>query len=131
MVKTTFPAQIDQLRPILQWIHAQILPMQFDAPTLRKIELASEEALVNIIHHARPPSVIIEIKLFPKSHLEIAFTDNGPPFNPLQYEPITTGSLEERSIGGLGIHLMKQMMDEVNYQRNSTSNILTLVKRAR
>jgi anti-sigma regulatory factor (Ser/Thr protein kinase) len=119
---------------MLDWIYARIERMEFDAGTLRKVELAAEEALVNIIRHAyqgQPENIEIEIRLFPKSHVEISIRDNGPPFNPLTIRaPDLASSLEEREIGGLGIHFIKKNMDEVRYSRLDNANQLILVKNA-
>jgi sigma-B regulation protein RsbU (phosphoserine phosphatase) len=59
----------------------------------------------------------------------ISITDDGVPFNPFKKDPPDTMlSLEEREIGGLGIHIVKNLMDEYNYKRNVDKNIITLVK---
>lgn len=128
-----FIAKAGLLRSMLEWILHGLVPMEFDASTLRRVELASEEALVNIIQHAyqdRPEKIKITIKAFPKSHVEITFKDHGPPFDPLQVKaPLHSAKLEEREPGGLGIHLMRQYMDEVRYLREPDGNLLTLIKR--
>ncbi len=132
MVKT-FQASIDQLHAMLQWIREQLSPMNFDSKTLHKIELSSEEALVNIVVHAyqdRPETIEIEVKTDPHSHAEIIIKDKGPPFDPLQQESVdTTSPLEKRSLGGLGIHLMRQYMDDIHYRREANVNVLTLIKK--
>jgi anti-sigma regulatory factor (Ser/Thr protein kinase) len=59
----------------------------------------------------------------------IVITDDGLPFNPFTREdPDTDLSIEERGIGGLGIHLVKNVMDEVYYKRHVDKNVITLVK---
>ncbi len=132
-MKKIFVANIEQLHPLLKWIRAQLTQMEFSTSTLNKIELASEEVFINIIHHAyqgREESVEMEIHLFPKSHIELVFKDAGPPFNPLDAKEIDSSSkLEEREVGGLGIHFIRQLIDEVRYVREGTFNILTLVIR--
>lgn len=128
-----FLAKVELLRSMLEWIRHCLIQMEFDPSTLRKVELSSEEALVNIIRHAyqdRPEEIEIDVKLFPKSHVEITFKDNGPHFDPMQCkEPNRSEILEEREVGGLGIHLMRQYMDEIRYKRESDHNILILVKK--
>jgi anti-sigma regulatory factor (Ser/Thr protein kinase) len=118
---------------MLDWICNHLSEMEFNSTTLRKIELASEEALVNIIRHAyqeRPEIIEIKLKLFPKSHVEISIQDSGPPFNPLKVkEPDLTSNLEERAMGGLGIHFIKKNMDEVRYHRLENANVLILIKK--
>ena len=126
-----FPAKIDLLHSMLEWIAACLVG--WDRKSLRKVELASEEALVNIIHHAyqgRPEPIEISVQVS-KSHAEIIFKDHGPPFNPLQRKaPDCSGRLEDREVGGLGIHLMRQYMDEVRYTREANCNVLVFVIRS-
>lgn len=62
--------------------------------------------------------------------LTVTLTDNGRPFNPLDTAaPDTTRSVEERPVGGLGIHLGRQLMDEVHCHRRGGRNVVVLVKR--
>jgi sigma-B regulation protein RsbU (phosphoserine phosphatase) len=132
-MENVFVAKIQLLRSMLEWIRASIIQMEFDHQTLRKVELASEEVLVNIIQHGyqdRPEKIEINVKVFPKSHVEITIKDYGPPFDPLQRkEPNYSEKIEEREVGGLGIHLIRQNMDEVRYKRESGANILILIKK--
>lgn len=118
---------------MLQWIRARIAQMEFDSTTLNQVELASEEALVNIIHHAyqdRPEEVEIQVDAFPDNRVEIRFKDHGPPFNPIAERALDISSgLEEREIGGLGIHFIRKMMDEVRYSREGNFNVLILIKK--
>ncbi len=59
----------------------------------------------------------------------MTIADDGVPFNPLGAEaPDIDASLEEREIGGLGIHLVRSLMDDVSYQRRIGKNVMTLVK---
>ncbi|MES2272966.1 MAG: ATP-binding protein [Chlamydiota bacterium] len=126
-------AELDQLHPMLLWIRNRLIHLGFDLGTIRKVELASEEALVNIIHHAykkAPGKIEIDIKVIENAKVEIAIKDSGPPFDPLG-EPTEIdrhAPLEERKVGGLGIHLMRQYMDEVRYFRDGDINTLFLVK---
>jgi len=126
-----FIANIEQLHPILDWIREEIAEMEFDRQTLHKIELASEEVIINIIHHAyegRAETVEVMVKLsLERKSVEIIFKDFGPPFNPLDAkvpDPLT--ALEEREIGGLGIYFVRQLMDEVSYSREKDQNVLAL-----
>ena len=61
--------------------------------------------------------------------LVFTITDSGVPFDPTQQaDPDITLSVEERAIGGLGIHLVRQLMDDIRYERKDNKNILTLTK---
>ena len=97
--------------------------------TLLRIELAIEEAIVNIINYSSSDNIIMNCELS-NGAVIIEITDNGATFNPLQKEdPDISISVEEREIGGLGIFLMKNIMDDVQYQRINNHNVLTLIKK--
>ncbi len=127
-----FIADVPHVRKILKWIEQQLRVHRFEPSQMRHIELASEEALVNIIRHAyqgRPETVEVEVRLFP-THAEVVFLDHGTPFSPLDAAPMDPNvSLTDRDIGGLGIHLMRKCVDAVRYERKGGKNVLTLVIR--
>lgn len=95
--------------------------------------LVIEEIAVNVVNYAYPEGVegFLDIDITATDDLvTITFSDGGIPFNPLAKEdPDTTLSLEKRPIGGLGILLVKKMMDDVAYRYEDGRNILTLTKR--
>jgi len=129
-----FSAELSQLHAMLVLIQNQAKSVGFDSKTIKKIELASEEAIVNVINHAYGPlkgNIEIVIRAVPKMSLEIEIKDQGFPFNPLKDadQADLDSSLEKREIGGLGIHFIRQCMDEVLYKRVAGSNVLTLIKK--
>lgn len=132
-MKASFTASIDQLHSMLAWIREQVVQMEFDRSKLHQIELASEEVLVNIIHHGYqglPEQIEIQVDAFPDRHIEIGFRDSGLPFNPMEeHLSDLTSDLEDREVGGLGIHFIRKLMDEVRYKREGNFNVLVLVKR--
>jgi serine/threonine-protein kinase RsbW len=96
------------------------------------LNLVIEEAVSNIIFYAfkdkQKHDIEISVSL-ENSRLTIKITDDGIPFNPLvQQQPDINLPAEERPIGGLGIFLISQIMDEMKYERNKNNNILTLTK---
>jgi len=97
-----------------------------------KINLVIEEALSNIILYAFNDKLKHEIRISVSkedNNLEITFKDDGIPFNPLlQKKPDINLPAEERPVGGLGIFLMSQVMDEMHYSRDKNQNILILKK---
>ena len=103
--------------------------------TENEINIAIEEIFVNIAHYAYSPErgeVIIgcDIELGNPPMVKITFTDWGKPFNPLAKEDVnTTLSAEERKIGGLGIHMVKRMMDELEYRYEEQKNIFIVWKK--
>ncbi len=96
------------------------------------LNLVIEEALSNIIFYAFTDSNKHDIDIslvVNKNRLTIKITDDGIPFNPLSHEqPDVTLPAEERPVGGLGIFLISQIMDEMHYNRQKNRNILTLNK---
>ena len=97
------------------------------------INLAVEEAVVNVMNYAYPEGTVGEVKIHASvvdELLTITIADSGSPFDPTEKEnPDINLPAEERSIGGLGILLVRQFMDTVAYQRTDGMNILTLTKR--
>ena len=99
-----------------------------------QIDVAVEEIFVNIASYAYHPEkgnavVRVEFAEDPIT-VSITFIDHGVPYDPLAKEdPDVTLSAEERAIGGLGIFLVKQTMDDVVYEYKDGSNILTLIKK--
>lgn len=96
------------------------------------INLVVEEALSNIIFYAfndkKTHRIQISVSLINKQ-ITIEFKDNGIPFNPLEQQaPDISLPAKERPIGGLGIFLISQLMDEMNYKRIKEQNVLTLKK---
>ncbi len=93
------------------------------------IELALEEALVNIINYAYPEATgNIELTCkYDAESLLVEIVDTGTPFDVLSLPaPDTALGIEERGIGGLGIHFMKKLMDEVAYRREGDKNVLEM-----
>jgi sigma-B regulation protein RsbU (phosphoserine phosphatase) len=101
-------------------------------PVSLKVNLVFNELLNNVISYAYGDEEEHSIKVIMErsgERLSISISDDGLPFNPFTREdPDTTLSLEDREIGGLGIHLVKKTMDEATYQRRHNSNIVTLIK---
>jgi ABC-type amino acid transport substrate-binding protein/anti-sigma regulatory factor (Ser/Thr protein kinase)/HAMP domain-containing protein len=100
-----------------------------------KVKMVFDELLNNAISFAfqddKEHEIEINIELR-EDRLSISLSDDGIPFNPFRTEtPDTDLSIEERSIGGLGIHLVQNVMDEVHYKRQGDTNIVTVVKDVR
>lgn len=104
----------------------------FEGFELYKIETAVDEACSNIIEHAYGEDNFGEIDISITTNPEkitITLTDYGEPFDP-EYvkQPNLNTDLQNREDHGLGIYMMKQWMDEVNFMNYENKNILTLVK---
>lgn len=104
------------------------------APDVRfNINLVLEEAVANIINYAYPKDEHESIYLSARMHedsIVLVLTDTGKEFDPTMAPEVdVTLSAEERQIGGLGIFLIRQIMNEVRYERIDGKNVLTLEKK--
>lgn len=91
-----------------------------------------DELLSNIVRHAYPDDAahVIECEIRRDDASIVAtIVDDGDSFNPLEYPvPDTSAPLEERAVGGVGLHLVRRMMDDMRYERRDGRNVLTLIK---
>ncbi|MBQ7509711.1 MAG: ATP-binding protein [Prevotella sp.] len=168
----TLPNDVQAVPQLAEFVDQVCEEAGFDMATIMKLNLAIEEAVVNVMNYAYPAgtagNVTIEAVLQPASaasasgvsvsaasvsgvsvsaasvsgvsvpggfpagvvgSLTFIISDSGVAFDPtVKPEVDTTLSAEERNIGGLGIHLIRQIMDSVSYERTDNRNILTLVK---
>ena len=103
-----------------------------DMSTTMQMNLAIEEAVVNVMEYAYPEGTKGEVRIEAQTHdtyVEFTLTDDGKPFNPTEKGEVDiTLSAEERSIGGLGIMLVKHYMDDTTYKYVDGQNVLTLRK---
>lgn len=98
---------------------------------IRQIQLAIEEVFVNIAHYAYEEGTgMAEVSVsIEENEVIISFEDSGRKFNPLENEtPDISLGIEEKNIGGLGIFLTLQIMDNVEYEYSNGKNILTMKK---
>jgi serine/threonine-protein kinase RsbW len=95
------------------------------------LQLAVEEACANVIEHAYEAKGGTLNIIFATRNLDVVLTvvDQGPPFDPDSIAaPDLSLPLEQRRIGGLGIHLMKRLMDELSYTPTGQGNVVRMVK---
>ena len=125
------PAKIEYLRELMSSVSHCAKEQGFNQKRISEIELAAEEALVNIFNYAYQGNVgDVEVicKLDPQDRLIIEILDSGVPFDMLSLgEPDTTADISERKVGGLGIFLIRKLMDDVQYQHEGTKNVLSLI----
>lgn len=125
--------KLEQIRKAEQFVSDILSPYNLSESEIFQIRLAVEEITVNIINYAYDEQatgkIVIEGKLENRI-LELNFIDNGSPFNPTtNIKTNINAPLEERDIGGLGIHLVTEIMDEVIYNYTEGKNILTIRKK--
>ena len=97
-----------------------------------EINLALDELFTNIISYgfSDEEEHTIKVTIIPqKGKICLSIEDDGIPFNPIEFEtPDVACSVENCKIGGLGIHIMRKLMDDICYQRCGDKNVLTLKK---
>lgn len=106
-------------------------------PLAHDVLLVSEEVVCNAIDHGRPPGseheVTVDIAVR-ADRVALCFRDDGDAFDPLaQPAPDLDADIEDRAIGGLGIHLIRTLADEITYERSGIHNVLriTLLRSSR
>jgi serine/threonine-protein kinase RsbW len=125
------PAKLDNLYKFLEVVSRCAKEQGFTQKRIYDIELAMEEALVNIFNYAyRDNTGDVEVTCFIDNDKRFVMDiiDSGIPFNVLSHkEPDLTSDISERNIGGLGVFLMKKLTDDIKYRRENDKNILSLV----
>ena len=132
-VKMTVDAKTENLDKVLAFAEEQLAKANCPVKEQTQIGVAVEEIFVNIALYAYKPEtgkadITFDVDKEKKEAI-ITFRDKGVAFNPLEkQDPDVTQSAEDRPIGGLGIFLVRQIMDDIRYERKDNKNILTLTK---
>lgn len=125
---------LQELGRLATFIQGLSETLSMDEKSLFQINLVCDELVTNIILYGYPSGEngmhTIRLDVGHASEgWELCLTDGGIPFNPLlKSSPRTDLSVEERSIGGLGIHFVRQVMDELRYERLNEENVLLMKK---
>lgn len=128
-----FPGNYKSLEKISEFVKNSAKSAGFDDFTIFTIETSVDEACSNIIEHAYGNENIgnIEISVVETDkNFTVTIKDHGNSFNPdLIPDPNLSTNIYEREEHGLGLYMMKQWMDVVNFEFKDNSNILTLIKK--
>ena len=131
-VEKTFAASIETIPDIVGFVSETASAMGVHPKRVMHLELAVEEAAVNICSYAYeiPPGEVT-IRISRETEVvRIELIDVGVPFDPLAADaPDIKSELENREVGGLGIFLIRRVLDEVHYSRSGDRNILSLAVR--
>lgn len=130
LVSVRLPASIENLPGFLSPVLAFASAHHLDDEKKNHLELALEEALVNIFNYAYPETVgHVDLTCrLAEGRLVILIEDEGVPFSMMSAAaPDLAADILERKIGGLGVHLIKSLMDDVRYRREGNRNLLELI----
>ncbi len=132
----------NEIERFYQWISSYFSRTSLPNPVTYAIEMALEELILNSMSHGKrnsqesddnPGEIEIYIQFDPEEasrEVTITVSDDCEPFNPLAAEQADTETaLEQRQIGGLGIHLTRKQMDTIEYRRESNKNIMIMKKK--
>ncbi|HET6581394.1 MAG TPA: ATP-binding protein [Methanoregula sp.] len=123
---------IEKIPEISALLGEEMQTLGFCSEIILDTQLAVEEAITNIINHGYKKTggkIIVSSRINPE-RIEVQIIDTAPRFNPLSVpEPDLDSTIEDRNIGGLGIFLIRQLMDEVSYRYEDGKNILVLTKK--
>ncbi len=130
-----FPGTYESLQDISIFIKAAAKKAGFDGFSIYTIETALDEACSNVIEHAYGGEFIGDIEIGFKDQPEkftIIVKDHGRSFNPDSIpQPNLSSELSERKSNGLGLYMIRQWMDEINFQFAENVNTLTMIKNKR
>ena len=128
----TLECNIDEVPKLADFVDSVCFALNLSPSLTMQMNLAIEEAVVNVINYAYPAGSPGKVNVEATANdqkLKFVITDTGKPFDPTTRGEVDTSlPVEERNIGGLGIHLIRKYMDSINYEREDGKNILTLRK---
>ena len=128
-----FPAEIDSIPAITDFVNEALEEADCSMKAQTQIDIAIDELFSNIAYYAYgenkgEATVVVDLDA-EKREVSITFIDSGTPYNPLEKkDPDISVALEDREIGGLGIFMVKQCVDEMAYNYTNGRNILTVKK---
>lgn len=134
MKELTISATVENIETVTDFVNEQLEALDCPMKAQMQIDIAIDELFGNIAHYAYNPetgsaTVRVEVQEEPLAVI-ITFIDGGVPYDPLAAaDPNTKLSAEERSIGGLGIYIVKKSMDEISYEYKDGKNVLSIKKK--
>lgn len=130
----TLAATLDNISKVTDFVDEELERIGCPRKVKAQIDICIDEIFANIARYAYDSGtgdVTVRLDFDESERLfSLAFIDCGKPFDPTDVpEPDITSPLEERPIGGLGLFMVKNLMDSITYQREDGHNILTIQKR--
>jgi serine/threonine-protein kinase RsbW len=130
-LRLKIPRTFDAIHPASETATAWLQALHVPDEAMTLAALAIEELATNCIKYdgTNPGDIEVEMQVA-DGRLTVVVTDDGWPFNPLERPaPDTSLPIQEREIGGLGLHLLRTLSDEMSYERRGERNRVTIVKK--
>jgi anti-sigma regulatory factor (Ser/Thr protein kinase) len=131
--RTCVPGDAAQLPVLTQFLHEFWSAASLPPAEVMNFELALEEIFMNVVMHGSRPGTMPQVEvslLLADGGVTMTIEDNGPEFDPLTLpRPDVEANIGDRPIGGLGVFLVRQIMDAVSYHRIGSHNRLCMSKR--
>lgn len=125
----TVPVIMDRLNEITGFLERTLMDEGVEGSDIYHVLLAVDEVCTNIFSYSRAEVVTVAIETT-QTDLIVTTSDNGIPFNPLMVPPPDLDAgIDEREPGGLGIHLVRNCLDDLSYDYQNGKNIFRMVKR--
>ncbi|HEX5229711.1 MAG TPA: ATP-binding protein [Bryobacteraceae bacterium] len=125
--RLVLPAVSGSIAPFQQFARAAALEAGIEPGQLETLDLVLEEILINVARYAYAPGTgTVELRCAPGAgQIQLAVIDSGRVFNPLEAEPPDLSlSIAERPIGGLGVFLVRSLVESIDYRRENDHNVL-------
>ena len=136
MKEIRLEAKKENIEKATEFVQEEMEEAGFSMKAIMQVAVAIDEIYVNIASYAYGQGtgmVTVQVDIEQEDdgqEMVLTFIDSGIPFNPVEFEdPDITRPAEERSIGGLGIFLVKKTMNGMKYRRKDGKNILTIKKK--
>lgn len=127
-ISITVVPSMETVSQVAEFMETEMEKFEVSPKISMKLLIAIDEIYSNIVRYSGATQATVSINKI-ENTLKLQFKDNGIPYNPLDAkEPDITASAEDRSIGGLGIFMVKKMLDNVEYKNIDNCNVLTLTK---
>lgn len=133
-LEVTLANRLDEIPRLATAIEDYCQAFGVSSKVIYNLNLVLDELITNLVSYGYDDGerhdVVVRVQLS-EGRLIAELIDDGKPFNPLQDgpEPVLDAPLDERSIGGLGLHFVRTLMDEAHYSREDAHNRLVLIKR--
>lgn len=129
-MEATFEASLDHMADVSAFVEGALESAGCPPGVSAKMMVVCDEVSSNIVRYSGASKLTVRVESTDGAWT-LAFADAGKPWNPLEHaDPDTTLSAEERPVGGLGILLVKKLMDDVSYARVDGWNVFTVKKTA-